>query len=170
MSEILLDKALELRKGLKAWVEADRYLDDRERAGISRLRQAFRDNWDLRIGADKFGGVYSIREARTNLRHPASTKALKIDPKDWNGKTVTVEHAVPVNVLFSFFWDAETEDAMQAVIDAYVVAVVTKEEDELLTAKGWKEKMPKCWRFGDDPLTRWTMAGIKVHLERTTGR
>jgi len=75
---------------------------------------------------------------------------------------VTVEHAVPVNVLFGLFWSAETPDAMRAVVDAYAVAVVTKEEDERLNVAGIRETMPIGWQPGDDPLARWKMAGIEV--------
>ena len=164
MSDVL-DKALNLQSGLKAWVASDRYLDDSESAGMSKLRKVFRDNWDYRIGAKKFGGVWSIDKAKTNLLHPASAEALKIDRWAWTGKIVTVDHAIPVNVLFTHFWDAETSHAMQAVIDAYAVAVITKQEDELLSALGLRAKMPDDWQFGDDPLVRWKKARIDVHTE-----
>ena len=164
MSDVL-NKALNLQAGLKAWVASDRYLDDSEPAGKSKLRKVFRDNWDYRIGTEKFGGVWSIDKAKTNHLHPASTEALKIDRTVWTGKIVTVDHAIPVNVLFSHFWDAETPSDMQEVIDAYAVAVVTKQEDELLSILGLKAKMPDGWRFGDDPLVRWKKACIEVHME-----
>ena len=160
----VLDNALQLQAGLKAWSESDRYLQQ------PRLQKAFRDNWDDRIGDEKFGGVWSIDKARKNSRHPASTEALKIPRENWTSKTVTVEHAIPVNVLFSLFWDAETSNEMQAVIDAYTVAVVTKQEDERLTALGLRKAMPVGWQFGDDPLVRWNMVHIEVPILRVAGR
>ena len=163
MSDVL-DKALNLQAGLKAWVASDRYLDDSESAGKSRLRKVFRDNWDYRIGTGKFGGVWSIGKAKTNHLHPASTEALRIDRKDWTGKIVTVDHAIPVNVLFSHFWEAETPGDMRAVIDAYAVAVITKHEDRHLNDLGLKAEMPDGWRFGDDPLERWKKACIEVQV------
>lgn len=154
----VLDNALQLQAGLRAWSESDRYVQN------SRLQKAFRDNWDNRIGAEKFGGVWSIGKARKNSRHPVSTEALNIPREEWTQKTVTVEHAIPINVLFSAFWDARTRNEMQAVIDAYAVAVVTKQEDERLTALGLRKAMPVGWRFGDDPLARWNKANIEVPI------
>ena len=158
----VLDKALQLRSGLRAWFDSDRHLRNGAAIKNSRLQKAFRDNWDDRVGAEKFGGVWSIYKAKKNLRHPASTEALLIGRENWTGKVVTVEHAVPVNVLFGLFWSAETPDAMRAVVDAYAVAVVTKEEDERLNVAGIRETMPIGWQPGDDPLARWKMVGIEV--------
>ena len=162
----VLEKALQLQAGLKTWFDADRYLHDSVPTKNPRLRKAFRDNWDARIGAEKFGGVWSIQKAKKNLRHPASTEALKIGRENWTGKTVTVEHAIPVKVLFSLFWDVETPDGMQAIIDAYAVAVVTKEEDERLNSDTdrLRDAMPSGWRFGDDPLARWNKVNIEVPI------
>ena len=161
MSEVL-DRALQLQAGLKAWYEADRYLRDKAPTENSRLRKAFRDNWDTRIGARKFGGVWSIGKAKTNLRHPASEKALGIARERWSDSTVTVDHAIPVSILFDPFWHADTPDAMQAVIGAYVVAVITKDENNLLNAAGLRQAMPDGWRFGCDPQARWNAVGIDV--------
>ena len=166
----VLEKALQLQAGLKAWFDSDRYLHDIVPTKNTRLQKAFRDSWDARIGAEKFGGVWSIQKAKKNPRHPASTEALNIGRENWTGKTVTVEHAIPVNVLFALFWDAETPDDMQAIIDAYAVAVVTKEEDERLNATGLRKAMPLGWRLGDDPLKRWNKAKIEVSIERGVGR
>ncbi len=160
----VLDNALQLQAGLRAWSESDRYIQK------PRLQKAFRDNWDDRIGAERFGGVWSIDKARRNSRHPASKEALKIPREDWTRKTVTVEHAIPVNVLFSCFWDAKTPNEMQAVIDAYAVAVVTNQEDERLTALGLRKAMPVGWQFGDDPLVRWNVAHIDVPTVRVARR
>lgn len=108
--------------------------------------------------------MWSIDKAKTNLLHPASAEALKIDRWAWTGKIVTVDHAIPVKVLFSHFWDADTSHDMQAVIDAYAVAVITKQEDGYLNDLGLKAEMPDGWRFGDDPLVRWKMARIEVRM------
>lgn len=118
MSDVL-DKALNLQAGLKAWVASDRYLDDSKSAGKPRLRKVFRDNRDYRIGTEKFGGVWPIDKANTNLLLPASTEALKIDRWVWTVKILTVDHAIPVTILFSHFWSAATSHDMHEVIDAY---------------------------------------------------
>ena len=161
VSEVL-DRAWQLQAGLKAWYTADRYLRDKAPTENSKLRKAFRDNWDARIGAEKFGGVWSIGQAKTNLRHPASEKALGIAREHWSGRVVTVDHAIPVSILFAPFWHADTPDAMRAVIDAYVVAVITKDENDRLNAAGLRQAMPAGWRFGDNSRARWEAVGIEV--------
>lgn len=158
----VLERAWQLQAGLRAWYEADRYLRDKAPTQNSRLRKAFRDNWDTRIGGEEFGGVWSIGKAKTNLRHPASEKALEIARERWSDSTVTVDHAIPVSILFDPFWHAETPDAMRAVIDAYVVAVITKDENNLLNAAGLRQAMPIGWQFGCDPRARWNAVGIDV--------
>ena len=160
----VLEKTLQLQAGLKAWFDSDRYLHDSVPTKNPRLQKAFRTTGMPGLVPEKFGGVWSIQRAKKNPRHPASREALNIRRENWTGKTVTVEHAIPVNVLFTFFWDAETPDDMQAIIDAYAVAVVTKEEDERLNAAGLRETMPLGWWFGDDALARWNKANIEVCL------
>ena len=153
-----LRTASRLRAGLKAWAEAD------SEVTWSRLAKAFRDNWDSRVGEAKFGGVWSVAKAKGNPAHPASRAALRIPRREWTGSTVTVEHAIPVKVLFGIFWDAQEDRDMSKIIDAYAVAVVTKEEDERLRDAGLGQSMPDGWRFGDDPLARWRMVEIEVEL------
>lgn len=104
--------------------------------------------------------------AKGNLCHPASKEALKIPRENWSGtgksKNVTVDHAIPVKVLFALFWDAETPNDMQAIIDAYAIAVVTTEENKRLDLAGLRAAMPEGWKLGDDPLARWNQANIEV--------
>ena len=157
-----LEKALQLRSGLRAWLDSDRYLRDRPPAENPRLQKTFRDNWDARIGTEKFGGVWSIPAAKKNLRHPASKEALKISRENWSRESVTVDHAIPVKILFALFWGAETPDDMQTIIDAYAVAVITTEENSRLNATGLRADMPDGWKLGDDPLARWNQANIQV--------
>lgn len=151
-----LETARNLRAGLLGWQAAD------AEVSTSRLAKAFRDNWDARVGMAKFGGVWSIAKARQNLMHPASGEALRIPREDWSGANVTVEHAVPIKVLYPAFMAADTDDQLQAVIAAYNVAVITLQEDRSLRALGLASAMPEGWQWGDDPFARWSMAGIKV--------
>ena len=172
-----LEKALALQAGMKAWIDADHFLREgaTSRHRNSKLREAFRDNWDSRIGADKFGGVWSISKAKTNSRHPASKAAHDAitdasghsDRSRWTGSKgrgvkVTVDHGIPINVLFDYFWRAESPDEMEKVIDAYVVAVITEAEDKRLNSCGLQSKMPDDWAGLDEPLARWKRAGIEV--------
>ncbi len=104
MQSEAIDQALSLRRGLLAWRNADPHVDRRG------LIKAMRDNWDRRIGLLKFGGVWSVAMARSNERHPASCAAHAIGRTNWSGRLVTVEHAVPIRVLFEEFLDAETPE------------------------------------------------------------
>lgn len=100
--------------------------------------------------------------ARSNARHPASSAALKLDRTSWTGKVVTIEHAIPIRVLFEAFLAAESEHPMREVIDNYHVAVVTREKDGRLRAAGLASKMPEGWTWVDDPKARWRAVGIEV--------
>jgi hypothetical protein len=154
----MIDEALLLRAGLLAWKDADRLADRRA------LSKAFRDNWDRRIGKARFGGVWSISLAKGNLLHPASEAALAIPRKEWKNGVVTVEHAVPIAVLFPKFMAADTEEKMQEVVSAYNVAVVTHQENLALKKLGLQKAMPKDWEWGHSPTLRWELAGISVIL------
>ena len=128
----LMREALGLHAGLSAWRNADPAVDDRA------LSKAFRDNWDRRIGALKFGGVWSISMARGNPRHPARLAALEIPRQDWTGRNVTVEYAMPVGVLCRRF----------------------------MRAAGLQKDMPPGWEWGGDPFARWKAVGIEVPQTR----
>ena len=154
MTALVFAKALQ--KGLNAWQANDQFVDN------SCLAKAFRDNWDKRIGKEKFGGVWSIQKAKSNLQHPASIKSIEIKRKYWTGKTVTVDHAIPVKVMFSYFMNASSDSDLQRLIDAYSVAVITREEDSILNALKLKDSMPENWDWDKDPTIRWKMANIKV--------
>lgn len=156
ISTAVLDEAFALRAGLLAWQAQDRFVDRRA------LAKAMRDNWDRRIGKAKFGGVWSVAQAKSNPDHPASREALRIERTLWTGSNVTVEHAVPIRVLYDAFIDAANHVEMAAVINAYHVAVVTKEEDKRLREAGLAAKMPTGWAWGDDPFARWQAVGICV--------
>jgi hypothetical protein len=153
-----LEQALSLRAGLVAWRAVDTGADRRA------LSKALRDNWDRRIGRAKFGGVWSIARARQNMRHPASREALGIDRTSWTKANVTVEHAVPIRVMFDHFIAADNDEKMETVIDAYHVAVITLAEDVRLRETGLHSKMPAGWQLGDDPLARWRQVGIEVEI------
>ena len=156
MQSEAIDQALSLKLGLLAWRNADPHVDRRA------LMKAMRDNWDRRIGLLKFGGVWSVAMARSNERHPASRQALTLGRATWSGRTVTVEHAVPIRVLFEAFLEAETRDRMQDVVASYHVAVVSREENSRLGAAGLASTMPKGWVWGDDPQARWRAVGVEV--------
>jgi hypothetical protein len=97
-----------------------------------------------------------------NPRHPASLAALGLGRSHWTGSTVTVEHALPIRLMFDAFMAAESPAEMQSVIDAYRVAVVTRAEDARLRSAGLQSTMPAGWKGGDDPMARWHSGGITI--------
>ncbi|OSP56081.1 hypothetical protein BV911_03855 [Pseudoruegeria sp. SK021] len=65
--------------------------------------------------------------------------------------------------MFWEFRSADTDAKMTTLIEAYQVAVVTREEDNLLRAAGFSRSMPEGWQIGrDDPQERWKRVGIEV--------
>ena len=76
-------------------------------------------------------------------------------------KLVTYDHAIPLRCLREGLREASGSDgAMRTFLDRYVRGVViTREEDQQLTARGLRSKMPKGVS-GDDLLARYRVAGI----------
>lgn len=76
-------------------------------------------------------------------------------------KLVTYDHAIPLRCLREGLREASGSDgAMGAFLDRYVRGVViTREEDQQLTARGLRSKMPKG-AADDDLLARYRAAGI----------
>jgi hypothetical protein len=82
-------------------------------------------------------------------------------------KDLRHEHVVPRNVITSYI-TAETlsVDELIAALDGYcLAAVITKAEDDQLSAAGLRDRMPKGWKWGDDPWARYKAAKIVVHTK-----
>jgi hypothetical protein len=123
----------------------------------SDLNVFFRYWTDRALGEYRYGKtVWSAAYNWDYLPKTAAAKAL-----GRNGGQ-TLEHAVPVNVLFKAFKAAETDADFQAVIDAYTVTIVTREEDKAIRSayRGAVKHMPEGWKIGDDPLARYRLAGV----------
>lgn len=80
-------------------------------------------------------------------------------------KDVIHEHVIPHSVLMNklLLLDPLTVDSIHFVIKKYyVICAITKEEDQLLTAKGLRSKMPKGWNEETDSVfARYDEVGIK---------
>ena len=45
------------------------------------------------------------------------------------------------------------------------VAMILREEDEILNSSGLRRKMPEGWEWGDDPFARYKAANIDLSSE-----
>lgn len=73
------------------------------------------------------------------------------------------DHCVPVSVLREIIFDSHaltTEYVEQLMLRFYRVGVITKEEDDLLTAEGMRSAMPDGWTAGDNPFARYDHVGV----------
>lgn len=79
-------------------------------------------------------------------------------------KDLTVEHSVPIDVLYRQFVVAQSDSEFQALIHHYCVAIVTKDEDKAIRGAfiGAKSQMPAGWQWGEDPLARYKCAGVEL--------
>jgi hypothetical protein len=76
------------------------------------------------------------------------------------------EHAVPAGVVRAALLAGDRTEAAirQALVAAGTVAVLLRTEDQALKAQGLNAKMPEGWQLGDDPLARYTAAGITLSI------
>ena len=122
----------------------------------------FRNVIDRELGFAKYGvKVWGARTAVGKL--PTSKKAAQA-LSEGRVTDVTVEHTVPVNVLYANFSVAESDAEFQAVVDHYHVALVTKEENKAINRAYVKAqtRMPTDWKMGDAILARYVSAGLEL--------
>jgi hypothetical protein len=96
-------------------------------------------------------------------RRPHSLRARRMrgpSAKSLN-RFLTYDHAIPLRTLRAGFRAAaSTHDALTAFFRRYVrSAIITKEEDQLLTNELWRSAMPKDAR-ADDPMACYRAVGI----------
>ncbi len=83
-----------------------------------------------------------------------------------NGETrgLVLEHAVPVSYINQYVIaceDPEVKDVEDIVLKWTILAVITKEEDSVLSNLKLHKTMPEDWD-GEDKLARYKAAGIEV--------
>jgi len=142
---------IETLRGLRDYLAAGRAFFNRSDTIVH-----FRNWIDRDLAGHKYGAV--IWDARTNWADLPKTRAAR------RAETGTVEHAVPVNVLFDGLMAAQADADFQAVINAYTVTIVTRDEDKAINRAfhNARRHMPPGWKIGDDPLARYRLAGINV--------
>jgi len=148
------------RKPLQLIVEAVRYCQRVAEMGMpascysKALREPIYFLWQKRAGRSKA----SIARFR-------SKNAAGLTFGNWQ---LVFDHAVPFKYLQTELLklsDVNTR-SVENVLDKFAtVALITKEEDDLLNAAGYRSDMPKDWdRI--DPLARYKAVGIVI-LENT---
>lgn len=84
------------------------------------------------------------------------------------------EHAIPVSIVRDklFSSDLSKEDVFSVLKACGPVAMILRDEDQILNQYGLQRKMPDGWVWGDSPLARYQVAGIEIAIEfiRVEGR
>jgi len=120
--------------------------------------------WRWTVDAVDTEGVVRIDGARSSRDlWPITRKAQSAAP----GAKLVHEHVVPRGVIASQLLASELR-SMDAVFHALrrhcLAAVVTKDEDNLLNERGFKQAMPDGWTWGDDPWARYRVTGLYDEL------
>lgn len=75
------------------------------------------------------------------------------------------DHAVPFAVIGTELWSLPAKwdrDRLRVFLRAnFRRAILSYDEDRLLTSRGLRDRMPQGWRIGDDPFARYRDAGIE---------
>lgn len=128
-------------------------------------------------GVDAVGNA--VRDGiKYDLRHQRHTiQALNQWEKNGErGSGLRHEHAVPKKLLLEHLLTLSTTSvsSVHEILTRFCFAViVTKEEDELLSKKGFRSRMPSGWNFSTqdcDPLARYAAIGLAVRPPRSAQR
>ena len=80
-----------------------------------------------------------------------------------NEPSIRIEHVVPGNVYFDDVKKIKNPNDFKEIFDVVSICLVTEKEDEKLSLKGLRQKMPKGVNYKMKPFARYEEAGIKVH-------
>lgn len=119
------------------------------------LNQNSRPHWFNNPCPDKHGS------ALKNCHFISCTAARVL--AGLSSERLVKDHCVPVSVLREIIFDSHartTEDVEQLMLRFYRVGVITKEEDDQLTANGMRSAMPDGWTAGDNPFARYSCIGV----------
>ena len=78
------------------------------------------------------------------------------------------EHTIPASLVRQKLLSVQpVRSEVEAIlVSAGAVAVVLREEDDLLRLHGLRSSMPKGWIWGHDPLARYRVAGLEIAEQR----
>lgn len=103
---------------------------------------------------------YALDEV-SELNFCASKRAKGLKRKD-----VIHEHVVPHSIIMNKLLSLETlnnENIMSVIERFYILCAITREEDKLLNAAGYRSKMPDGWNEETDSVfARYELVGISI--------
>ena len=109
--------------------------------------------------------VHFLWERRSGSKRSAvgfvSVKAATLRP---GAGGLIYDHAFPFRYLQEALLglDPVSSETVAEVLSRYgVIALITREEDDLLSASGYRQRMPADWN-GVDPLARYKAVGIEL--------
>ncbi len=79
-----------------------------------------------------------------------------------NEPSIRIEHVVPGNVYFDDVKKIKSLNDFKEIFDVVSICLVTEKEDEKLSQKGLRQKMPKGVDYKIKPFARYEEAGIKI--------
>jgi hypothetical protein len=146
---------MEETERLQLVVEAVRYSQRVKALGMpvagyaKTVREAVYFAWTRRLGAKCKSATY---------------RSIAANGKRWGRREVVYDHVVPYRYELAALMELSkvTSDTVRAVLEKYdVAAIITREEDDRLTAAGLQSKMPDGWD-GIDSLARYKAVGIEI--------
>ena len=76
------------------------------------------------------------------------------------------EHIIPAVVIREALLKTDCAcESVHQILEAGKVTMILRDEDKLLRKNGLSQKMPKGWKWGDNPLDRYHNAGIQLSGE-----
>lgn len=103
---------------------------------------------------------YALDEV-SELNFCTSKRAKGLKRKD-----VIHEHVVPHSIVMNKLLSLETlnnENIMSVIEEFYILCAITREEDKLLNAAGYRSKMPEGWNEKTDSVfARYELVGISI--------
>lgn len=143
------------RKRLQLIVEAVQYCQRVKLMGMpvagytKALREAIYFVWTSRLGSKAQSAKYRSRAALG---------------RNWGQREIVYDHAIPFSYGQKALMELTevTTETVRPVLDKYeVCAIITADEDAMLTAAGFHSKMPCDWDM-IDPLARYKAVGINI--------
>ena len=74
------------------------------------------------------------------------------------------EHTIPASLVRNRLLSIQPvrNDVAEVLAAAGPVAMILRQEDDLLRIHGLRSQMPQGWKWGDDPLARYHVAGLQI--------
>lgn len=148
-------KEMSESKRLELIAEAVRYCQRVKAMGMpataysKALREPIHFLWERRAGSKAAAAQYLSRSAVS---------------LSFGDRKLVYDHAVPFVYLQRNLLALEVvdESSIRVLLEQFnLIALITKDEDQLLNSAGLNRRMPKGWD-GNDPLARYKEVGIEI--------